>query len=157
MLARRNRSRGRGLLRLHGKMCIESRQAFQTLLASCGCGSKLTCRSGTAGFGPWFHLPRFHFGYIFDPLPCLNGEWGNPPPGPNGPNRMRHTAATQVHESVGLKPVPNSEIEPGIYMLLEQHFKCVLTFALFWVVQQEATLAHWLSERGQRMTLVFSI
>ena len=30
----------------------------------CGCGSKLI-HQGTAGLSPCFHLPRFHFGYLF--------------------------------------------------------------------------------------------
>ena len=29
-----------------------------------GCGSKLS-HQGTAGFSSWFHLPGFHFGYLF--------------------------------------------------------------------------------------------
>ena len=29
-----------------------------------GCGSKLS-HQGTAGFSLWFHLPGFHFGYLF--------------------------------------------------------------------------------------------
>ena len=29
-----------------------------------GRGSKLN-QQGTTGFTPWFHLPGFHFGYIF--------------------------------------------------------------------------------------------
>ena len=29
-----------------------------------GYGSKLN-HQGTTGLSPWFHLPRFHFGYLF--------------------------------------------------------------------------------------------
>ena len=55
-----------------------------------GGGSELN-HQGTAGFSPWFHVPGFHFGYLFfDPQPfgCgpgllfLNGTSGGPPVGP---------------------------------------------------------------------------
>ena len=39
-----------------------------------GCGSKLNSR-GYAGFGPCFHLPGFHFGYVFlEPQPSGSGS-----------------------------------------------------------------------------------
>ena len=36
----------------------------QLWISSLGSGSKLN-HQGTTGFSPWFHLPGFHFGYLF--------------------------------------------------------------------------------------------
>ena len=41
-----------------GRLVVSSRRMW------CGCGSKLN-HWGTAGYSPCFHLPGFHFGYLF--------------------------------------------------------------------------------------------
>ena len=43
---------------------ILGKQPGRQVVERCGHGSKLN-HQGTAGFGPWFHLPGCHVGYIF--------------------------------------------------------------------------------------------
>ena len=40
------------------------KSSYRCVAPSHGCGSKLS-QEGTAGFSLWFHLPGFHFGYLF--------------------------------------------------------------------------------------------
>ena len=49
-------------VKLRQAVCLAITRAMKTNLN--GCGSEIN-RRGNAGFGPCFHLPGFHFGYLF--------------------------------------------------------------------------------------------
>ena len=116
------------MLMYSAKGCLEAKAdlglrkrngpVFQTVTrvkidsSSYGCGSKIN-HYGTAGFSPCFHLPGFHFGYLFFPnviRMAADDPWGGvvlPPLAPRDtPRQSEHQARASLIGSNSATPSP---------------------------------------------------